>query len=836
MKIQYIDPLEKLGKLLLDVEKPGRYTGGEYGSIAGRIFPEEQQALLRMLIAFPDLYEIGMSNQAFRIIYNKLNKLPGISCDRAFAPAPDFEALLRRQNLPLYGLDTGISLKNLDILMFTLGYELGITGVLTMLDVSAIPVFSSRRGGEDPIVIMGGPCVSNPLPYAAFIDAFWIGEAEAGFFELAGELRAMKQAGAERGELLERIGRHPAVWVRGKNRALRAMDAGFAFRPPEAAVFPVPSMKTVQHHGAVEIMRGCPNGCRFCHAGFWYRPMRQKPGGVVIGEAEAFIRRGGYREISLSSLSSGDYGHIGDLVDQLNRNFADRHVSFQLPSLKVSSFSLPLLEKISETRKSGLTFAVETPEEGWQLAINKIVSRENVLSILREAKQRGWRGAKFYFMIGLPLGELAAADGDGQGEAERIVDFIAGLGRSAGMNFNINVGIFVPKPHTPFERAAQIDMAEAGKKLEYIRARLKPLGHRVSISDPLISAIEGLMSRGDKRIGDLIKRAFDRGCRLDAWTEYCRKDIWEELLVSHKNLWEEILGEKPAPMPLPWNFIKSGVADSYLKHDFSRSRNKEITSPCIDKCTHPCGICGKDVNVVYNTIQYDNLLYEGALLNSRDLSDAASTSPVKGPASVIWPLHTESEPPVPAKTGRVPSLWRIIFSFSKEGRAVFLSHLSMVEVFSMALLRCGIPVLYSEGFNPLPKLEICAPLSIGISSAGEIAAIDTGDYYAAGEFTAAMNTSLPEGIRIQRADNFFIPGGEKKHSLASRLWGFSYSGDRETVDFITAGDEKTYRALRTGPDKGSIYGLRRLSVLAKDPENPEQGQSFFTAFRFFYSC
>ncbi|MDR1279054.1 MAG: TIGR03936 family radical SAM-associated protein [Treponema sp.] len=816
MKIQYIDPLEKLGKLLLEVEKPGRYTGGEYGSISRRLFPDEDQAFLRMLIAFPDLYEIGMSNQAFRIIYNRLNKIPGISCDRVFAPAPDFESLLRRQNLPLYGLDTGISLKNLDILMFTLGYELGITGVLAILDLSAIPVFSSGRGGEDPIVIMGGPCVSNPLPYAAFIDAFWIGEAEAGFFELAGELQAMKQAGAGRGELLERICSHPSVWARGKSSAVRAIDAGFASRSPDAAVFPVPSMKTVQHHGAGEILRGCPNGCRFCHAGFWYRPMRQKPGDVVAGEAEAFISQGGYREISLSSLSSGDYVYIGDLVDQLNRNFADRHVSFQLPSLKVSSFSLPLLEKISETRKSGLTFAVETPEESWQLAINKIVSRENVLNILREAKRRGWRGAKFYFMIGLPLGDLPAADGDGQSEETRIVDFIAGLGRSAGMFFNINVGIFVPKPHTPFERAAQITMTEARGKLEYIRSRLKPLGHKVSIPDPLLSAIEGILSRGDERTGELIKTAFDRGCRLDAWTEYCRKDLWEELLVSYKDLTEEILGEKSTEKPLPWNYIKSGVSNSYLENDFSRSISKEITSTCINKCTHPCGICKKDINIVHNTIHHDNLLYENPLPN-----------PEKSPDEL-------AEPPAQAKADRDFSLWRIIFSFSKEGRAVFLSHLSMVEVFSMALLRAGVRVLFTRGFNPLPKLEICAPLSLGISSAGEIAAVDTRDYYAAEDFAAAMNGKLPEGIRIQGADNFFIPGGEKKYSLASRLWGFSYAGDRDTVDMVKAGDEKKYRALRTEPDNGSVFGLKRLSVLAKDPENPDQGRSFFTAFRVLY--
>jgi radical SAM superfamily enzyme YgiQ (UPF0313 family) len=344
-----------------------------------------------------------MSNQALRILYNRLNRIPGVSCDRAFAPAPDFEALLREHQVPLYGLDTGISLKDVDILCFTLGYELGITGVLTMLDAAAIPLHAAERTGADPIVIMGGPCVSNPRPYERFIDAFWIGEAEDGFFELTEKLAAMKQAGEGRGSLLATVTAHPSVWTAGKSGAARAIDTGFARREADAAVFPVPSMKVVQHHGAVEIMRGCPNGCRFCHAGIWYRPMRQKDAAVVAAEAGAFINRGGYREISLSSLSSGDYRHIGGLLESLNHTYAAAHISFQLPSLRVSTFSLPILESISTVRKSGLTFAVETPNDAWQLALNKEVGRDNVVAIIREDRKNGWRGVKFYLMIGLPL-------------------------------------------------------------------------------------------------------------------------------------------------------------------------------------------------------------------------------------------------------------------------------------------------------------------------------------------------------------------------------------------------------------------------------------------------
>jgi radical SAM superfamily enzyme YgiQ (UPF0313 family) len=819
-----IDPVRDLGAALLRVEKPARYTGGEYGLRA------RPDAAFQTAIAFPDLYEIGMSNQALRILYNRLNELPGISCDRVFAPAPDFEAVLRERSLPLYGLDTGIPLKKLDLLLFTLGYELGITSALTILDLAGIPIRREGRGEGDPVVIMGGPCVSNPLPYAAFIDAFWIGEAEAGFFELTEKLAARKKEG--RGALLSILEEDPHIWTWGKGEARRAIDRGFAAGPAAAAVFPVPSMKVVQHHGAVEIMRGCPNGCRFCHAGFWYRPMRQKPEDTIIREAEAFINRGGYREISLSSLSSGDYAHIDHLVDRLNRNFADRHISFQLPSLKVSGFSLSLLEKISETRKSGLTFAVETPEEGWQLAINKTVSRDNTLAILREAKKRGWRGAKFYFMIGLPVGDRvpggrpekqeASESAGGNSEEARIVDFIAGLGRAAGMHFTINVGIFVPKPHTPFERAAQIGMDTARQKLDHIRSRLKPLGHKVSVQDPLTSVIEGLLSRGDERAGDLAKAAFDRGCRLDAWTDYLKRDIWEELLESHKDLEEETRMGKAPGIPLAWNIIDPGVSPGYLKGEFTHAQKEEFTSPCIENCTYNCGICRDDVKTVYNNIHGDNLLYE------------------KPPGRPPEPSFAEPPDPLSqTRAGRDPSLWRIVFSFSKEGRAVFLSHLSLIEVFSMAMIRAGVPVLYTGGFNPLPKLEICAPLSIGISAEGEIAAIDTGTFFAAGDFIKSMNKNLPQGIEIRGAGNYVIPGGAKKYSLSSQLWGFSYAGDQGAVDLVKAAEEKKYRLSRGGgsvdaAENAAVFGLRRLSVLARDPQNPDQGRDFFTAYRSLY--
>jgi len=792
---KYIDPLTDLGELLLSVEKPGRYTGGEYGRLLNKNSPELTESALSTIIAFPDLYEIGMSNQALKILYNRLNRMEGVFCDRSFAPAPDFEGLLRSRILPLYGLDTGISLKNVDLLMFTLGYELLITGLLTMLDVSGIPLRCHDRGDDDPLVIMGGPCVSNPLPYADFIDAFWIGEAESGFFELVADLRDIKKSGEKRDDLLKKLVSHPSVWARGKGKAVRAVDSDFSDRPG-SAVFPIPSMKVVHHHGAVEIMRGCPNGCRFCHAGYWYRPARQKSANLIEEEVGSFVKNGGYREITLSSLSSANYQYLEELLDHLNVKYSPHHVSFQLPSLRVSSFSLNLLEKISLVRKSGLTFAVETPLDFWQMAINKQVSGEDVVSILREAKKRGWKGAKFYFMIGLPLEQSSSVE-------EEIAAFVEMVARQTRMSFNINIGSFVPKPHTPYQWARQISAEEAEKKLSYLRNRLKPQGHKVGIQDPMISVIEGIASRGDERAGAIFEEAYKSGCRLDSWTEFLKKEIWEKLIKKHKNLIDDFLSKKETSTFLPWSSVCSGLSEKFYLHELEKSHNGELTCTCIKKCNN-CGICSKSLKIMQNSIQFKD--------NSAN-----------------------QELEVPAISKKDPDTYKIIFSFSKQGTAVFHPHLGLLEIFSMAFLRAGIPVIYTQGFNPLPKLEIASPLSLGIKAGAEIASIETDGYFSAEQFKKSLNEFFPEGLLVVEAMNVFIPSGGKKHSLSSLLRGYVYAGKDSEKEIVEAKEEKSYREARVG-STGSIYSLERLSLLASlnGVKDKSSGASYFEVYRSLY--
>jgi radical SAM superfamily enzyme YgiQ (UPF0313 family) len=802
---KFIDPVTELGGKLLTVDKPARYTGGEYG------IKSNKDASFKTLIAFPDLYEIGMGNQALKIIYNRMNSIQGILCDRAFAPAPDFEKLLREMSIPLYGLDTGIAISCLDLLMFTLGYELGLGGLLLMLDTSFIPLRCEERTEEHPIVIAGGPAVSNPAAFSPFVDAFWIGEAEAGFFELASELARMKESGKGRVALLEKISGHPNIYVKGKKKALRAISADFCSEDETtAAVFPVPSMKIVQHHGSVEIMRGCPNGCRFCHAGYWYRPMRQKSLALIETQVSEMVTKGGWHEISLSSLSSGDYAGIDSLVENLNDKFMNMHVSFQLPSLKVSSFSLSLLEKISVTRKSGLTFAVETPRDAWQMSVNKEVTLDSVTAILIEAKKHGWKTAKFYFMIGLPL---PASE---KKEEEEIVNFIACIGSRTRMHFNINVGLFVPKPHTPYQWSPQLNADEAVKKIEYIRNNLKPLGHKVSVPDTLISQIEGILSRGDERAGLLFEQAYLGGSRLDAWGEYINRDKWLSLFEENKELIDSFLNGNNET---PWRGIDCRVSDKYIQSEKEKSDKALLTPACNDKCGL-CGVCGNEIKIVENKDNKHKSINPN--INIPEENTANQNSDVNLDNNMV------------NKNKMDPDIYRLLFSFSKSGSAVFHGHLSLIELFSMTFTRACIPVIYTKGFNPIPKIEFASPLSTGISADNEIAAVDFSKPYSPERFITEMNLKLPQGFRVENAVCYYIPSGMKKHSLSSLLWGFGYK-NKDAVDYVRAKEEKTYRQERLKECESPFY-LKRNLVLAKNVTgNADEWATYFDTYNSLYN-
>jgi radical SAM superfamily enzyme YgiQ (UPF0313 family) len=741
-----------LGPGLFSVDKPARYLGGESGAT------HKADAALRMALCFPDLYEIGMSNNAMRILYAGLNRIEGLSCERVFAPADDFAALLKERGLGLYGLESLRPIREADLLGFTIGYELAATNVLAVLRAAGLALKASERGDDDPIVIAGGPAITNPAPYAVIFDGVWIGEAEGDFFALAEGLVALKKAGGGKRELLAKLDGHPAFWRPGK-RAVRAVFEGFS----EAVYghnYPIPVLKPVQDHGVVEIMRGCPNACRFCHAGYFYRPQRLRDPEAILKDVESQVRDAGQRQITLSSLSSGDYPGIFELLRLLNERWASQGVSFQLPSLKVESFPLELVEEVSGTRKSGLTFAVETPLEQWQLTINKTVRMETIRRIAAEAERRGYRVAKFYFMIGLPLPEAELS------EEDAIIAFIRELSASTRLAINLTISTFVPKPHTPFQWARQITPEEAARRIYAIKDALRPIkGIKISYHGPFQSWIEGAISRGGERVGELIIRAFELGARFDAWDDRFKKDAWVRALEELAFTEDDISGARSLEDPLPWDSVSIRVSKRYLAEEHKRSIQNLTTSACIDSCTARCGACSDSLDIA-DTNAREQLIKE---LERLRLERPNGEAPIP---STRRPGDSPDQAAIMAERSRH------LFEFQKEGVAAFYPHHTVWAIIASAFERAGIALEYSHGFNPSPRLELSEPLSLGIESKSEfgMTLMKLGSVRELGaDELARVARFLPSGIRIKRCRLVQGYEGRKVPSLSAAYWGALYS-------------------------------------------------------------
>lgn len=733
-----------LARLLRTVEKPGRYAGGEFGAV------RKETAALRIALSYPDLYEIGMSNSAVRILYNELNSLADVACERVFAPARDYEAALKAAGMPLGSLETFRPLREFDLVGFSFGYELTLTNLLAILDSGGVSVEASHRGPKEPIVIVGGPAATNPAPLGLFADAVFIGEAEGWISRTFRELAEMKRRGAGRADLMGRLRGEPCVWYAGRGEAVqRAYWRGFAGAAADT-VSPVPSMRVVQDHGTVEIMRGCPNACRFCHATVLYRPARLKHLECIEEEVRALVERAGYRQVTLSSLSSGDFRGIEGLVRALNGRYASRKVSFSLPSLRVDSLSLGLLGDLSEVRKSGLTFAVEAARADWQREVRKDVALEKVIGILREARAQGWKGAKFYFMVGLPPGLH-------EDESTPIVDFLREVRTATGMSLNVNVAAFIPKPHTPWQRAEQIREEPALQRIMAVRDGLAGNGMKIGYHAPILSLLEGIVSRGDERSGRLVLEAWRRGARLDAWEEHVDLELWRRLISEAG--WD-VLGEtcrKREPRErLPWDGITLGlstsqVSDLEAEAGSRRPAPTEAAPVAVDHGTGPRA--------------------------------AGATGAPAAPGA------TGAGTP-----GAKPAPWqRVVFTFSKDGPAAFISHLDLMTVFERALARAGYLPRFTEGYNPKPRLEFANPLSLGLASVEEAAAIDLLDFDSAERFVSRVNAGLPEGLCLLRARLAVPPGAARRRSLMSLYWG----ADFEVTD--SAGKMSLMRLPASGP-------------------------------------
>lgn len=722
---------------LMNIRMPGRYLGGEFGSL----YPKGDE-LFNIAVSFPDLYEIGMSNQALKILYNLFNKVEGVSCERVFAPAQDFEALLKEKGESLFSLETGRVLKSFDMIAFTIGYELCLTNILTMLELSGIPIKAEDRKQDDPIIIAGGPAATNPTTFGEIVDFVYIGEAEGAFTKLLEEIVTLKKDGVGKQEIFDHIYKQEYIWHRDKNeRITRVFWKDFGQSAQERTHLPVASIKPVQDHGVVEIMRGCPNGCRFCHAGVYYKPNRQKEFEYIVKEVDDLVNICGYRTITLSSLSSGDYNGIYSLVRGLNARFKDKGVNFSLPSLRVNSISLPLLEELSEVRKSSLTFALETPKLGWQRGINKEVPKERIIDILIKAKERGWKLAKFYFMIGLPVA-------DGEDEVTPIIDLIKEIQAETKLRINVNIGVFIPKPHTTYERSWQFKDEYGFEKLKAIKMGLKGRNIKVNFHSPFLSFLEGIFTRGDERVNDLLISAYKKGARLDAWDEYIDKDLWREVISEADwDVEDVICSEREPDEKLAWGNISLRETNHFKCKELENSKNAIITPHCSPECDHNCGVCKDGIKVTQAT-------------EVEGFEDFSAESIVDR-----------------------SSYRKVIFKFSKSGRAIFIPHLSTMTIIERAFFRAGIDIRLTEGFNPKPKLEFAHPLTMGLSSEYEIFGIELyNGFEDLNDTITKLNINLPEGFEILRA----YPMNEIKEGRAHKKLMALYAGSDYLIDTVNS--------------------------------------------------
>ncbi|WP_129124967.1 TIGR03960 family B12-binding radical SAM protein [Geomonas oryzae] len=711
--------------ILLSVEKPARYMGGEMGTVADR------EGALGFVLAFPDVYEIGMSHLGLQVLYGVLKEQAWIMPERAYAPWPDLETSLRAGGKPLATLEAGTPLAMADILGFTLQYELSYTNILNMMDLSGIPLLAAERPEGYPLVIGGGPCAYNPEPLADFFDAFLIGDGEEAVIELAACVRAAKEAGLSKGELLERLARIEGVYVPSffevsyfpDGRVERITPVHENYRSVrrrfvadlETAYYPtspiVPFLKTVHDRVSVEISRGCTRGCRFCQAGYIYRPVRERSPERVFEIMEEALENTGYDEISLLSLSTGDYGCLTPLLKGLMDRYSARKKAVSLPSMRVGSLSDEMAEEIRRVRKTGFTLAPEAGSERLRSVINKGITEEALLDNARSVYGNGWRLIKLYFMIGLPTETME--DVDGIVELSREVKRQGKLAGNGG-DVNVSVSSFVPKPHTPFQWEPQITEAEIVEKQRHLRDALKKKKLIMKWQDASLSGMEGVFARGDRRLSRLLVEAHRLGCRFDGWWEHFDRSKWAQAFENSGIDASFYLRRREADEVLPWDHIDCGVTKEFLLKEREAALVGAATPDCrFDRCTG-CGVCDfKEVKLRLNDpVPFGTFACETA--QQEQTEDGT----------------------------------RIRIRFEKVGRMRFLSHLEMLTLFTRAVGRSGIPIRYSQGFHPHPKFSFATALSVGIESYAEYMDFEVNAGYTADELKEALNATLPEGVRV----------------------------------------------------------------------------------------
>ena len=728
------------------VERPSRYLGSEIN----RIKKDLSCVKLFFALAFPDQYEIGMSHFGLQILYHILNRRNEIAAERVFAPGIDMENYLRSNSIPLISLESNRPLAGFDIIGFSLLYELNYTNVLNMLNLAKIPFMSSERDNSFPIIIAGGPCTCNPEPVADFFDAIVVGDGEDVIIELSDIwLNWNQNCKKNKKELLKMWSKIEGVYIPAffdpvfskafpyEFQTLLPRFSNYLkvkrriFQDLDKAPFPetpiLPYGKPVHDRLRIELARGCTRGCRFCQAGMIYRPVRERSPKTVLALIDSSIASTGYEDISLLSLSTGDYSCIVPLMEQLMTDSESSHIAVSFPSLRAGTLTTKLMELIKKTRKTGFTIAPEAGSQRLRNVINKNITEKMIIDTVENVFNLGWRVIKLYFMIGLP----SETDDD----LQAIVDLVKLLRKVKGHKVKINVSVttFIPKPHTPFQWVSQISLDKSRKKILWLKDKLKMPGIGFKWQNPEVSLIEGLFARGDRRLSSLLVSAFKKGCKFDGWSDNFNYQLWKEALFdSGLEINSYTTRRRDPAEPLPWDHIDIKVSKTYLKQEFGKALKGELTPDCRNIFCNSCGVC-----------------------------DFKMIKP-----KIFESFQEELKPPMRLNRIAKPGYKKLKISYSKQREAKYFGHLELMNIFLRALRRSKISLKYSEGFHPMPKISFKDSLPIGISSLDESFYLTVDINVKPQTVIKNLNNCLPEGLFIHGCNVVSAKSSEKKSDIA----------------------------------------------------------------------
>jgi len=775
-----------LKRILSRVEKPGRYIGGEWNEIKKK----PGSGRIKVALAFPDVYEIGMSYLGQKILYALLNRNPSIMAERVFAPWPDFEAELRRSGAPLTSLENGLALRDFDIVGFSLLYELNYTNVLTILDLGGIPLKASERTNLHPLVIAGGPAAFNPEPVAGIFDAFLLGDGEEAFPEIIEAVRSCRKRGLDRRSSLEELAGIKGVYVPSLYVPERQAASPLVFpRPLEDApamigkrilkgfgrsFFPekivVPSLRVVFDRVAMEAARGCPQNCRFCQAASLYFPHRAKDPAVAIKTMLRSLRQTGYEDCSLSALSVSDYPHLAETVRCLMDELAREKISLSLSSLRPRGLSPELVEIILKVRKTGFTLVPEAGTERLRSVINKKLTDQEIWDALTAAFSGGWKLVKFYFMAGLPT--------ETEEDLRGIVSMVRkslDLGRSILGSYpriNLSLSSFIPKPHTPFQWLGMDDERMLAEKQRFVRSELSRF-RSVEFKDHPVrtSVLEAVFSRGDRRLNGVLIRAWLKGARFESWGDRMDFGLWEQAFAEEGVDPQDYLAPIDEAAVLPWDHIDAGLKKFHLRRELDHALKAEPSPSCLERACVECGGC-------------ETRFWK------------------KAPAPFRKPSLPAARPPMGEASDET---FRYRVTYSKRDKARYLSHIDLIHVLQRSFRRAGVEVRKTQGFHPKMDFSYGPALPLGMDGAREVLEFRSSFRLAEAPFLARTNRSLPPGIRARTLE-LLGPGAPSLYNAITEL---VYSLDWTSGDFLEAWREA--RAAGEGetaaPDQPSLKKL-----------------------------